>query len=118
LFPWAPEYTFNIGAQYEFNLGNNMVLTLRVTYAWMDEVTVAATDRVVAGVPIDRIFDHEMVNTTLTLVAGAWNAQLYVTNLNEEEYIRAMSGAPGHPDAYANDPRLYGIRLTYDFGKQ
>ena len=95
--PWAPEYTFNIGAQYDFNLGNDMVLTPRVTYAWIDEVTVTATDRVVAGVSIDRIVDHEMVNATLTLVAGAWNAQLYVTNLNEEEYIQAMSGAPDTP---------------------
>ncbi len=114
--PWCPEYTFNVGAQYDFNLPGNMVLTPRVQYSWIDEQTVTATDRVVAGIPVDRIFDHDIVNATLTLVSGAWNAQLYVTNLNEEEYIQAHSGAPADPDAYANEPRVYGLRLTYDFG--
>ena len=94
------------------------VLTPRVTYSWIDEQTVTATDRVVAGVPIDRIFDHEMLNAMINLTAGAWRAQLYVNNANEEEYIQAHSGAPGHPDAYANEPRTYGLRVTYDFGAE
>ena len=116
--PWCPEYTFNIGAQYDFNLGNNMVLTPRVTYSWIDDQTVTATDRVVNGVEIDRIFEHEIVNLQVNLTSGAWRAQLYMTNADEEEYIQAHSGSPAHPDAYANEPRRYGLRVTYDFGAE
>jgi iron complex outermembrane recepter protein len=116
--PWCPEYTFNVGAQYTFNFGNGMTLTPRVTYSWIDDQTVTATDRVVAGVPIDRIFDHDLVNAQLNLTAGTWRAQLYVTNWDEEEYIQAHSGSPAHPDAYANEPRRYGLRVTYDFGAE
>ena len=60
--PWTPEYTFNIGAQYDFLLANDIVLTPRVTYSWIDVQKVTATDRIIAGIPIDRIFDHELVN--------------------------------------------------------
>ena len=114
--PWTPEYTFNIGAQYDFFLGNNLVLTPRVTYSWIDDQTVTATDRIFGGVPVDRIFDHELVNVQLNLTAEQWRAQLFMTNATEEDYIQAHSGAPLHPDAYANEPRRYGIRVTWDFG--
>jgi iron complex outermembrane receptor protein len=116
--PWCPEYTFNVGVQYTFNLGGDITLTPRVTYSWIDDQTVTATDRVVNGVEIDRIFDHDLVNAQLNLTAGQWRAQAYVTNWDEEEYIQAHSGAPTHPDAYANEPRRYGLRVTYDFGAE
>jgi iron complex outermembrane receptor protein len=114
--PWTPEYTFNVGIQYDFFLGNDIVLTPRATYSYIDEQTVTATDRIVNGVAIDRIFDHEIVNLQLNATMGNWRAQLFMTNAQEEEYIQAHSGAPGHPDAYANEPRRYGLRVTYDFG--
>ena len=116
--PWTPEYTFNIGVHYDFYLGNGATLTPRVTYSWIDEQTVTTTDRVIGGVPVDRIFDHEMVNLQLNFEYKNWRVQAFMTNANEEEYIQAHSGAPAHPDAYANEPRRYGIRFTYDFGAE
>jgi iron complex outermembrane receptor protein len=114
--PWTPEYTFNVGVQYDFHLGNGMLLTPRVTYSWIDEQIVTATDRVVGGVYIDRIFDHDMVNVQVNLEMDQWRIQAFMTNALEEEYIQAHSGSPAHPDAYANEPRRYGLRVTWDFG--
>jgi iron complex outermembrane receptor protein len=114
--PWTPEYTFNVGVQYDFHLGNGILLTPRVTYSWIDEQIVTATDRVVGGVYIDRIFDHDMVNVQVNLEMDQWRIQAFMTNALEEEYIQAHSGSPAHPDAYANEPRRYGLRVTWDFG--
>lgn len=114
--PWSPEYTFNVGAQYDFRLANDIYVTPRITYSWVDEQTVTTTDRIVNGVPIDRIFSHELVNLQVTLTRGPWRAELYMTNALEEEYIQAHSGSAVDPDAYANEPRRYGIRVRWDFG--
>jgi hypothetical protein len=92
------------------------VLTPRVTYSWIDDQLVTPTDRVIGGVAIDRIFSHDLVNVQLNLTMGPWRAQAYMTNAGEEEYIQAHSGDAFHPDAYANEPRRYGLRVTRDFG--
>lgn len=114
--PWTPEYTFNIGLEYDFHLWNGATLTPRITYSWVDEQTVTAIDRVLAGIPVDRIFAHEIANAQLTLETDNWLVQAYVTNLFEEEYIQAHSGDTiPDPDAYANEPRRYGIRATRRF---
>jgi hypothetical protein len=104
------------GVQYDFHLGNAAVLTPRVTYSWIDDQLVTPTDRVIGGVAIDRIFSHDLVNVQLNLTVGPWRAQAYMTNAGEEEYIQAHSGDAFHPDAYANEPRRYGLRVTRDFG--
>lgn len=114
--PWSPKYTFNVGAQYDFHLGNGAVLTPRVTYSWIDDQLVTPTDRVYQGVYIDRIFSHDLINAQLNFNMGPWEAQAYMTNVGKEEYIQAHSGDAGHPDAYANEPRRYGIRVTRHFG--
>ncbi|MEJ2089423.1 MAG: TonB-dependent receptor, partial [Gammaproteobacteria bacterium] len=116
VIPWTPKYTFNVGAQYDFQVGRGYLLTPRVTYSWIDTQTVTATDRIVDGVPIDRIFSHELVNLQLVLSGGPWRFEEYMRNAGKEPYIQAHSGAPGHPDAYANAPRQYGFRVKYDFG--
>jgi iron complex outermembrane receptor protein len=116
VIPWTPKYTFNVGAQYDFQVGRGYLLTPRVTYSWIDTQTVTATDRIVDGVPIDRIFSHELVNLQLVLSGGPWRFEAYMRNAGKEQYIQAHSGAPGHPDAYANAPRQYGFRVKYDFG--
>jgi iron complex outermembrane receptor protein len=114
--PWTPKYTFNAGVQYDFHLGNDAVLTPRVTYSWIDDQLVTPTDRVINGTSVDRIFSHDLVNVQLNFTMGPWRAQAYMTNAAEEEYIQAHSGDAAHPDAYANEPRRYGLRVTRSFG--
>jgi outer membrane receptor protein involved in Fe transport len=79
----------------------------------VDTQTITATDRIAAGVPIDRIFKHNNVNAQLVYERGDWRATAYVTNLTKEEYIEAHGG-PGY-NAYPNEPRRYGLRLHRDF---
>ena len=115
--PWTPNWTFNIGLEYDFHVFEDATLTPRITYSWVDDQTVTATDRFRNGVYIDRIFAHELVNLQLTLATEDWLVQAYMTNALEEQYIQAHSGDTiPDPDAYANEPMRYGLRVTKNFG--
>lgn len=113
--PWSPTHTFNVGLQYDFPLGNGSMLTPRITYSKIGEQMVTATDRVIGGIPVDRIFAHDLVNLQVNWTKDVWRVQAYVSNALEEEYIQAHSGDGAHPDAYANEPRRFGIRVTRHF---
>ena len=114
LMPFTPEYTFFVGAQYDFALPGGMTLTPRIDYAVTDEQTATPLDReTVDGVRVDLIEDHEQVNLRLTLAAQNWNVIGYMTNATDETYIEAHGGA-GY-NAYPNPPRQYGVRVNYTF---
>ena len=54
-------------------------------------------DRIAAGIPIDRILSHDLVNFQLTYAQGPWAVTGYV------------------PNAYPNEPRRYGVRVNREF---
>jgi iron complex outermembrane recepter protein len=111
--PFTPNYTVNIGVEYAFHvLGGT--LSPRVDFSWVDTQTLTATDRITAaGVPIDRIFKHDLVNASLVYERAPWRATAFVTNLTKEEYIEAHGG-PGY-NAYPNEPRRFGLRVHREF---
>jgi iron complex outermembrane receptor protein len=112
--PFTPEYTYFVGAQYQFALPGGMTLTPRIDYSSVDEQTVTPVDRRgIGGVRIDRIEDHENVNLRLTLATEEWSVIGYVTNATDEDYIEAHGGS--YINAYPNSPRQYGVRLNYTF---
>ena len=111
--PYTPDYTVNIGAEYTFDIAGG-TLTPRIDFSWVDEQTITATDRVTtAGIPIDRIFKHNLINAQIVYEHGPWRATAYVTNVDKEEYIEAHGG-PGY-NAYPNEPRRVGLRINREF---
>jgi iron complex outermembrane receptor protein len=111
--PFTPEYTVHAGAEYTFRLPGQATLTPRVDYAWIDTQTVTPLDRIAAGIPIDRIPRHELVNLQLIYAKSPWTVTGYVTNAFDETYIEAHGG-PGY-NAYPNEPRRVGLRVMREF---
>jgi iron complex outermembrane receptor protein len=120
--PFAPQYTFHGGLQYEVHLPGSMTLTPRGDYAWIDEQTTTPLDAKctnpaicpLLGAELDRIESHQQVNLRLTLDAQNWSLAGFLTNATDERYIEAHGG-PGY-NAYVNPRRTGGVKFTYNFG--
>jgi iron complex outermembrane receptor protein len=111
--PFTPRFTVHAGVEYAFHLPGEATLTPRADYSWVDTQTVTPLDRIAAGIPIDRIFSHDLANLQLTYAKGPWTATAYMTNVFKEAYIEAHGG-PGY-NAYPNEPRRFGLRLNREF---
>jgi len=112
--PYTPKWTFALGAQYVFTLGNFGFLTVRGDVSWKDQIYFDQYN--------EELFSQEsytLVNGLVRFetVDGRWSAELYATNLFEEEYmtygqpslnIGDVLNAPGNP-------RLYGFRLAFNY---
>jgi iron complex outermembrane receptor protein len=106
---YSPEWTYNLGAEYTFELGNDLTLTPRVNYAYM-----GSRYSYIAYSPVsDRLESNGLVSAVVTLRAGNWSVDAYGTNLADKEYVA------GHASASLNEfygaPREYGLRVGYTF---
>jgi iron complex outermembrane receptor protein len=104
---YSPELTFNVGAEYVFELGNGMTLTPRLNYSYIDDrYTYIAYDPV-----RDRLPAYDWVNATVTLNMGRFLVELWGTNLTDEEYSTGQGGV----NEYYGAPREYGLRAKMVF---
>jgi iron complex outermembrane receptor protein len=113
--PYTPEATFNVGAQYEFELGDGATLTPRADYGWTGEQRTSLIDAVdeASGVHFQRVPAHHNVNAQLVYQRGNLKITGYVTNVTDTHYIQNSGG--GGDNAYANEPRQVGIRVNKGF---
>ena len=44
---------------------------------------------------------------------GAWEAALYVNNLNDDRTITQVTALGSYPNAAISPPRQYGVEFTY-----
>ena len=108
---YSPEWTFNVGAQYTFLLGNT-TLTPRVNYSYVGERWVY-----IAYSPVTDVLEsHGVVSALLTLQIGSWDAwsfEVYGTNLTDEEYIAGQASSSNNE--FYGAPREYGFRVNVEF---
>ena len=105
---YSPDFTFNIGAQYNFDLGNGDVLTPRVDFGHLSGQWATLFDNPAFG---DRLSPRNIVNAQLALTHGDWVVTLYSTNLTNQQYVAALNS-----NMYvAGPPRQYGIRIMKAF---
>lgn len=102
--PNAPPWTFNVGAQYEFQLANGATLTPRADYGYVAKqwFNIANTGQLVA---------RNLVNAQLSYKTGAWRVTGYATNLFDLHYAVASNVNL----RYAGAPRQFGVRLGREF---
>lgn len=105
---YAPELTFNIGAQYVFQLPNGDAITPRVNYGHIGEQWATLFQNEAFG---DRLEARNIWNGQLEWRHGDLTATLYGTNLSDQHYVAALRAG----QRYAGAPRQYGIRLTRVF---
>jgi iron complex outermembrane recepter protein len=107
----APEYTFGAGVNFVHELFGHSVMSYDLTYNWRDSYMT--------------IFNNDPLGEKDP--AGFWNANidyrykdvltvsLYGRNLGDERYFRAVAIPPVSTFGQWNEPRNYGVTLTYEF---
>ena len=105
---YAPNFTFNASAQYEFDLGSAGTLTPRVNFGHVAAQWATLFENPALG---DRLEDRNILGAQLAWAHGPWLVTLYGTNLTNQHYVGAMiSGLD-----YAGPPRQYGLRVLRTF---
>jgi iron complex outermembrane receptor protein len=105
---YAPNFTFNVGAQYAFALDEDDTLTPRVNFGHVSDQWATLFDNAALG---DKLQERNVLGAQLEWAHGSWSATLYGTNLTNDVYIAAAnSGA-----RWAGPPRQVGIRITKIF---
>lgn len=104
---YAPEMTFRVGLEYDFQLGNG-VLTPRVDYSHISETWTTIFANEALG---DRLEARDIINAQLTYAINDWSIQAYSTNLTDESYVASIKAG----QRYAAPPRQFGIRIRRDF---
>jgi outer membrane receptor protein involved in Fe transport len=107
----TPEYTFGAGINYVHSLFGHSQMSYDLTYNWRDSyVTIFTND------PLGEVD-----------AAGFWNANIdyrykdsltlsvYGRNLDDERYNRTVTIPPISTFSQWNQPRNYGVMVTYEF---
>jgi len=106
--PYSPEWTANIGLQYDFALKSG-TLTPRI------DVSYAANQwATFFEAPADRLAARTLVNLQLTWRRDDWTVQAYGTNVFDKTYVAGFAGLFGNNQFYGA-PRQFGLRVARDF---
>lgn len=129
--PQAPEETFNLGGQLDFEFTNNFDVYVRADWQYVGEMWFHTLQT--EQVPnIWRAFGFGPVSTdfskskrdafdTLNLRIGfegeAWSATLWGRNITDEEYLEEVIPAPEFGGSFNHqaDGAAYGVDFTYRF---
>ncbi len=107
-FPYAPEFTFNLGLAYDFMLGNGSTLTPRVDYGYVAKAQAELFDD-----PEFLLEAHGLLNAQIRWQMENWYVVLWGTNLTDKGYVAAIQNTGSL--YYAGAPLQYGIRVGYNF---
>ena len=81
---YAPNFTFNVGAQYNFNLDGGDMLTPRVNYGHVGPQWATLFENPALG---DRLAQRNILNAQLAWTHGDYVVTLYGTNLTNDQYV-------------------------------
>jgi len=108
---YSPDWTLNVGVQYEFRLGSSITLTPRVNYAYVSSQYTSLT----YSQGTDYLPGHGLLSALLTLdLNDNWSIQGYGTNLTNRLYRAGEGGNNGNYYFYG-PPRQYGARVRFSF---
>lgn len=103
----SPRWTYNIGAQYEFPLGDETSLTPRLNYAYVGR---QFTNLFYSPVT-DRIAERGLLSALVTLRYRQWEVEAYGRNLTNKDYVLGQNGT----NEFYGAPREYGVRMSVRF---
>jgi iron complex outermembrane receptor protein len=105
---YAPNFSFNLSAQYMFDAGGGDKLTPRVNYAHESQQWATLFENPSLG---DRLGSRDLLGAQLDWTHDTYDLTLYGTNLTDQHYETALNSGL----RFAGFPRQYGIRLTKAF---
>ncbi|MET0309620.1 MAG: TonB-dependent receptor [Sphingomonas sp.] len=105
---YAPNFTFNVGAQYEIAIGNGDKITPRVNFGHVGSQWATLFEDRSRG---DLLVDRSILNAQLAWQHKTWTVTAYGTNLTDQHYPAALNSGL----YFAGTPRQYGIKLLKVF---
>jgi outer membrane receptor protein involved in Fe transport len=101
-FPFAPERTVNLGAEYNFQLGGDTTLTPRFDLSYRSDTYADLFDA-----PEFLLESQTLLNLRLRFERKNWYATLWMTNATDERYVGAIQNLGAL--YYAAPPRQSGL---------
>lgn len=105
---YAPNFTFNVGAQYNIAVNGEDTLTPRVNFGHVAQQWATLFANPGLG---DKLDERNLLGAQLAWTHGDFVATLYGTNLTDQHYVSALNSGLD----FAGAPRQYGIRLLKVF---
>ncbi len=105
---YAPNFTFNASAQYEFTIGAHDRITPRVNYGHVSEQWATLFENEALG---DRIAARDVWGGQLAWAHDDIVTTLYVINGSDLHYVAALNSGL----RFEGPPRQYGIRVARTF---
>lgn len=104
---YAPNLTFNVGAQYDLKFGNDTI-TPRVNFGHIAPQWASLFENPALG---DRLGQRNILNAQLAWTHGGLSITGYATNLTNQHYAGALNSGL----YFAGPPRQYGVRVLKVF---
>ncbi|MEI9887669.1 MAG: TonB-dependent receptor [Rhizomicrobium sp.] len=101
---YAPNFTFNLGAQYVFNLDGGDTLTPRVNFGHIASQWATLFENPARG---DRLTERNILGGQIAWTHGGYIFSLYGTNLTDQHYVGALNSGL----RFVGPPRQYGVRI-------
>ncbi len=108
----APDFSCFIDLQYALALGRNFEALFELTWRYQDEVYFLETNQDRSTFKADSA-DRLDLRFALQPIRGAWNAALFVNNVNDDRTITQVTALGSYPNAAISPPRQYGVEITY-----
>jgi len=105
---YAPDFTFNLGLQYEFAVGEGDTITPRVNYGHVSEQWATLFQNEARG---DLVEARNVINAQVSWKHGTFFTTLYGSNITDQHYVGAVNSGL----RFAGAPMLYGLRVTKAF---
>jgi iron complex outermembrane receptor protein len=97
---FSPEFSFNAGAEYAFNIADGFVLTPRLNYSYQSSQEASPSLDAFYKIP-----GRSLVSALLSLDHGPWLAQVRATNMLNKIYVTGFSVNGGSGDRFYGAPR-------------
>ena len=105
---YAPNMTFNIGAEYRIAIDADDTITPRANFGHVAEQWATLFEKPALG---DRLEDRNILNAQLEWLHGTWAVTAYGTNLTNQHYPGALNSGL----YFAGPPRQYGVKVLKTF---
>lgn len=101
---YAPEFTFNLSADYVFSLANGDTITPRLNFGHVGEQWASLFQNAALG---DLLEARNIWNGQIEWRRGGVTVTAYGTNLSDQQYVAALNGGL----RIAGFPRQFGVRV-------
>jgi iron complex outermembrane recepter protein len=119
--PFAPYFSWSWNARYEHPLGGKLRGYAQFDMAHKGDMWNGLNpEDVNSGLPRILQPDYTISNLRFGLnpEGGAWLAEFYITNLTDKNAIIYSNSGNFDLRETTNEPRVFGMRLNYRFGKE